>query len=626
MKRFLMCAVFGAVSLFGQQKDTVSVNGMYSTPPGAEGDLNAAVQSAIDAGRLSATVFKLNRFDWYVLNGEIDVPPGETLEIVAPPSGNDQNGAPPQILWTASSSVTKNFLIDVYGNLTLKNVWIRYADAAGVQTGTPIVFDGDTTGVGGAPQVGVFENCIFEYMPCPAVTASGSVCVRSKHFNGSFVNCYFRNCTDRHYMYYGRAVSFPFDVPGYHTDRISFENCTFANMGYVYMQEKTDYADAVHFNHCTFYNVVMWPLEYGWWYRLNVNNCLFVNAFMLGYIPAQHPTFDNSATVCITPVDSMTFTVPFADKDRHILFTHTAYYMDNWLVDWMRGGWENNYSSTAWRPNPRITSVGNEYSVGLYKARTFDAIPYPRPMLDRVSLAMFDSTENGGKAFPYINRDAASLYDVTTLRDAIDPGFLTPPLNLEPLKYFLKEKWDTNKDSMWAFMPEAGYAQTWPLPENLAYTNATLKSAGMGGFPLGDLFHWWNPAVRSGATDYYSAWLAQAGEERAKITRWLETGSPDINAVEGRPSVGPGRFVLSQNYPNPFNPATRIAYSIPSAGRVTLKVYNSLGQEAAVLFDGIRQPGRYTAAFDGSGFSGGVYFYRLTADGVSVTRKLVLMK
>jgi hypothetical protein len=90
--------------------------------------------------------------------------------------------------------------------------------------------------------------------------------------------------------------------------------------------------------------------------------------------------------------------------------------------------------------------------------------------------------------------------------------------------------------------------------------------------------------------------------------------------------VGPGRFVLSQNYPNPFNPATRIAYSIPSAGRVTLKVYNSLGQEAAVLFDGIRQPGRYTAAFDGSGFSGGVYFYRLTADGVSVTRKLVLMK
>ncbi len=622
MKRIvvsLISAMLLSVSLYAQ-KDTVAVKGMYTG--GVEGELNTAVQAAIDAGTLSNTVFKLNHYDWYVMTGTIEVPAGQTLEIVAPPAGNTQQTAPPQILWTASTSVTKNFFIDVFGDLIMKNIWIRFADAAGIQTGTPIVFDGDVDGL--VPQYGTFENCIFEWMPCPAVTASGSVCIRSKRFNGSFKNCWFRNCVDRHYMYYGRAVSFPFDVPGYHTDNISFENCTFSNMGYVLMQESNNYSDNVHFNHCTFYNVVMFSLEAGWWYKLNVNNCLFVNAYMLGYIPAQG---DAGATVILTPADSIAFEVPFTDQDRRILFTHSAYYIDTWLVDWMRGGWEKNYGNTAWRPDPGITSKGNPYSVALYKARDFSSIPYPRAMMDSVTTSFFDSTvalEGGGtaKAFPFINK--RDLYDVTVLRDAIDPGFITAPLNLEPLKYFLAEKWDTNLDSMWAYMPEAGFAHQWPLPENLAYTNETLKAAGMSGFPLGDLYHWWNPAVREGATDHYTAWLAQADAERTQIANWLENG---ITAVKDRPdSRKPGDFSLNQNYPNPFNPVTRIAYSVPSAGHVSLKVFNSLGQEIAVLFDGIRQAGKYAATFDGSGLAGGVYFYKLQSGDVSITRKLVLMK
>jgi len=632
---FLICAMLLSVSLFAQQKDTTDVNGQYSG--GSEGELNAAVQAAIDGGTLSNTVFKLKLYDWYVLTGTIEVPEGQTLEIVAPPAGNTQQSAPPQILWTTSSSVTKNFLIDVYGDLVMKNIWVRFADAAGVQTGTPIVFDGDTTGVGGKPQYGTFENCVFEYMPCPAVTASGSICVRSKHFNGTFKNCYFRNCVDRHFMYYGRAVSFPFDIPGYHTDNISFENCTFANMGYVYMQERTNYADNVHFNHCTFNNVVQFSLENGWWWKLNVNNCLFVNAWMMGYVPAQGVS---GATVTITPVgdpDNFAFAVPFTDQDRHILFTHSAYYMDDWLVDWMRGGWENNYSNTPWRPDPKITTVGNPYSVEQYKARLFDAIPYPRPMLDSTAHVYFDSIyfdEASGKnvkLYPFINR--AYLYDVTTLRNAVNPRFFTPLIgesNLDSLKYFLWQKWDKNKDAMWAYLPEAGFQQLWPFPEKLAYANDTLKTAGMGGFPLGDLYHWWNPAVREGATDYYSAWLAQADDERAKIASWLETGiNPDsiANSVNRLPgNLIPSEFTLHQNYPNPFNPTTQIKYSVPQTAHVSLKVYDNLGQEIATLFDGIQPIGNYVATFDGTKLAGGVYFYTLKSQGVTITKKLVLIK
>lgn len=623
---FLIGVLLWSVSLSAQQKDTTEVKGMYSG--GIEGELNQAVQAAIDAGKLSQTVFKLKLYDWYVVTGTINVPQGQLLEIVAPPPGNTQQTAPPQILWTASGSVTKDFLIAVYGDLTMKNIWVRFADAGGIQTGTPIVFEGDTSGVGGAKQYGTFENCIFEWMPCPAVTASGSICVRSKHFNGSFKNCYFRNCVDRHYMYYGRAVSFPYDVPGYHTDDISFENCTFANMGYVYMQERTNYADNVHFNHCTFYNVVMFSLESGWWWKLNVNNCLFVNAHMLGFIPAQGI---DGATVNIDPADSIAFQVPFTDQDRHILFTHSAYYIENWLVDWMRGGWELDYWSDPdpikrWRPQSRINDVANPYSKDLYKQRVFNEIPYPRPMVDSTALVYFDSTlSDGTKLYPYINR--AALYDVTELRDAINPRFDTAPLNLEPLKYFLWQKWSTNLDSMWAYMPEAGYNQQWPLPENLAYANDTLKTAGMGGFPLGDLYHWWNPAVREGAMDYYSAWLAQADNERARIASWLETGVDPLVSVKLLPGhVIPSSYSLGQNYPNPFNPITQIKYAVPKTGQVSLKVYNTLGQEVATLFDGVQRAGNYVAVFDGSKLAGGIYFYRLQSKDISITKKLVLMK
>ena len=624
MKRFgsvLMCLLLVSVSLFAQQKDTTYVNGMYSG--GAEGSLNVAVQQATAAGKLSTTVFKLKPYDWYVVDGTIEVPAGQTLEIVAPPAGSTQESAPPQILWTASGSVTKNFLIAVYGNLIMKNIWVRFADAAGIQTGTPIVFEGVTTPQGDAVNQGIFENCLFEWMPCPAVTASGAICVRSKRFHGTFKNCYFRNCVDRHFMYYGRAVSFPYDVPGYHTDYISFENCTFANMGYVYMQEGTNYGDNVHFNHCTFYNVVMFPLESGWWWKLNVNNCLFVNSWMMGYVPVSGVS---GATVTIEPADSIAFAVPFKDEDRNILFTHSAYYLDTWLVDWMRGGWEKNASNTPWRPASRITSVGNPYSVALFKSRAFNEIPYPRPMLDSLALVYFDSTRaDGSKLYPRINR--AELHDVTDLREAINPRFVTPPINLEPLKYFLWQKWDANLDTMWAYDVDAGFQQLWPLPENLAYANDTLKTAGMGGFPLGDLYHWWNPAIRAGSTDYYSAWLAQSETERARIATWLEIGVDPTTGVQRIPgSAVPADYTLGQNYPNPFNPTTRIEYSLPIKSTVSLRVYNMLGQEVMTLVNGVQQAGTYAATVDGTRLTGGVYFYRLQADNVTITNKFVLMK
>ncbi len=86
-------------------------------------------------------------------------------------------------------------------------------------------------------------------------------------------------------------------------------------------------------------------------------------------------------------------------------------------------------------------------------------------------------------------------------------------------------------------------------------------------------------------------------------------------------------FKLHQNYPNPFNGSTHIHYEIPSAGNVTLKVYDILGREVSTLINGVEQPGLYDVAFpSGKNLASGIYFYRLTAAGKSDVKKMVLIK
>jgi hypothetical protein len=88
----------------------------------------------------------------------------------------------------------------------------------------------------------------------------------------------------------------------------------------------------------------------------------------------------------------------------------------------------------------------------------------------------------------------------------------------------------------------------------------------------------------------------------------------------------PKVFALAQNYPNPFNPSTEISFSLPTAGHVKLEVFNILGQQVEVLVDGSLAAGEHRVTFDGSGRSSGIYFYRLTHDSGSATKKMAFMK
>jgi hypothetical protein len=90
----------------------------------------------------------------------------------------------------------------------------------------------------------------------------------------------------------------------------------------------------------------------------------------------------------------------------------------------------------------------------------------------------------------------------------------------------------------------------------------------------------------------------------------------------------PSEFRLDQNYPNPFNPSTIIRYSIKTNSLVTLKVYNILGKEVAIILNENKQPGEYEVDFSTGKFNlaSGVYFYRLTAGSFTSIKKMLLLK
>jgi hypothetical protein len=102
-------------------------------------------------------------------------------------------------------------------------------------------------------------------------------------------------------------------------------------------------------------------------------------------------------------------------------------------------------------------------------------------------------------------------------------------------------------------------------------------------------------------------------------------GSQSLVAVN-TPPTQPHCFALEQNYPNPFNPTTTIRYGLPYNSAVQLALFNTLGQQVAVLVQGEQEAGYHEVRFDGSGLASGVYFYRLSAGDFVSTNKLLLLK
>lgn len=101
---------------------------------------------------------------------------------------------------------------------------------------------------------------------------------------------------------------------------------------------------------------------------------------------------------------------------------------------------------------------------------------------------------------------------------------------------------------------------------------------------------------------------------------------PKQQAVNDNAVVKEIKTELLDNYPNPFNPSTRISYSLKTEGKVSLKIYNTLGEEVITLVDEIKPAGNYEAEFNASELPSGIYIYRMQSNEYTSSKKMLLIK
>ncbi len=148
--------------------------------------------------------------------------------------------------------------------------------------------------------------------------------------------------------------------------------------------------------------------------------------------------------------------------------------------------------------------------------------------------------------------------------------------------------------------------------------NGTYRSTDAGS-------HWeeWGSGIPL-PTSVWSFTMDSAG--------YVYAGSEGIaRTINLATSVTPGMteprsFSLLQNYPNPFNPSTAINYQLAAGSRVSLRVYNILGEEVEMLVNGYQQPGEHSVRFNAAGLPSGVYFYRIQAGRFTSTKKMLLLR
>jgi hypothetical protein len=116
------------------------------------------------------------------------------------------------------------------------------------------------------------------------------------------------------------------------------------------------------------------------------------------------------------------------------------------------------------------------------------------------------------------------------------------------------------------------------------------------------------------------------GDGGALVSDWNNWGE-DFGDLEGvAASVIPDEYALYNAYPNPFNPQTTISFALKESGKVTLKIYNIMGEEIATLVDGFMEAGVHEMLFKANNLSSGIYLYSIQADDFTAVKKMTLLK
>ncbi len=293
---------------------------------------------------------------------------------------------------------------------------------------------------------------------------------------------------------------------------------------------------------------------------------------------------------CVAPVANFVGSPTSGNTPLTVSFTDQSTNSPNsWNWDFGDGG-----TSTAQNPNHTYNTAGT-YTVTLSVSN-----PCGSDQLVRTSyITVTDGGPVTGEGFILSKNPDFSTDDRTfNVNETIYMKVWTDRVNFNDIK---KKEWelrDANKNK---------------VKQNLTnhFDNTYTASFALSGLPSGATDWEWRGKVEDNAGNKY--------RPTANITV--------TNAVAGFSSYTerPLEWDLS-NHPNPFNPKTTISFTLPQAMKVTLDVYNVLGQKVATLIDRQLGTGRHEATWDATGNSSGIYYYRLQAGGVVETRKMILMK
>lgn len=459
-------------------------------------------------------------------------------------------------------------------DLTIKNVSVNLGAPDG--TGGWAFF-----GTGAPNRKIIFENNMMEHNWWVFIQSNANEGNSFLIKNNYFVNLSGRAC---------RRNGGVYDNVDNNTDTMWVENNTHI-MGQGMMYKFRNYpVKFILFNHNTFVNCAGTFFEtQGFQSNVIVTNNIFVNSNaqpMRPNMTEDIPEIDvdqlPSGIVNIAPLPST-----MEQVDRKFLVQNNLVYWDPKLAD--------------------LAAEANTLAINTFTTWVNQSIK----MNDRAQ-GMF----NDNATYPYLS-EGGWIEKLPNFADTKD--LLTDQVDV--LKEFILGTIDTTSTNTlpdWRVtsVGEGSFVYSdFPIPVDLSYDDADLLEAGTDRLPLGDLN--WFPSAKA-------TFVANQAQYNADLIAAFNTGTL-VSSVKELGGVVKD-YKLSQNYPNPFNPSTKINFSIPKAGNVTLKVYDVLGNEVATLVNGYKNAQSYQVEFDASALSSGVYFYTLKVDNFTQTQKMILMK
>jgi len=536
---------------------------------------------ASDSLAPASRVYLLQNFGLYsCANNPVTSSTNRTI-IMGPtqtPLKTNKGTAPPIISGALETGTSTYGGMTINKDLLIKNIDLEIGNAAGNNGGWAFF------GFGGAGMRLQVDNCIMEHTWWVWV---GGPPADSRVF---FTNDYMVNLSGHSCRRNGGVTDFNGSGVA-KEDTLMVQNCTHVNIqGTLYKFRPGVAVNRVIFNHNDFIDCAGYVMmNNGDQTNMSVTNNVFVNCQLQGYSSILF-----TADVGEVDPDGLPMGLVNVRVDSTFNANGKNFYADKNLAYW----------------DPSLSDIVSTLNTNSVNGKT-----------DWVSqmITMNTRTEglfNDDATYPLLTNQGWITGQLPTFAKT-DVLFTT---QLAKLKAYAIACVDTSYGTPLDSWRQSSNAEAtnfvyadWPIPIDLSYTDSDLKTAGLGGFPLGDLN--WFPTE-------YASWKAQESTELANIHTVLNSG---LTAVEGTPNL-PQQFQLQQNYPNPFNPTTVINFTVPKAGYVSLKVYNMLGQEVATLVDGYKAAQTYNVNFNASNLSSGVYLYSVKFDNQTLTKKMILMK